>query len=448
MAQLGKHNIKTIDVVVVNLYPFKETILGKGGQGQGGQRRPPLLEAIEQIDIGGPSMLRAAAKNYRDVAVVTDIVDYDKVAKEIEEKGKTSQETNFYLCAKVFAHTASYDALIAEYLREQAGLPVLGETLTLTYEKVQEMRYGENPHQQAAFYKEIGDTRGQLTDLVQLHGKELSFNNINDAHGALELVKEYDEPTVVASKHSNPCGVGSAANIYDAWMKAFNADPKSVFGGVIACNSEIDVKTAEKMNEIFLDIIIAPAFSSDALKILKKKKNVRLCLLENMDIKQPLNALDLKKVSGGILAQTIDNVLLSENKDDLKVVTKRQPTEREMEDLIFTWKIVKYAKSNGIAIGKDKQSIGIGPGQTNRYWPTIQAIEHGHEALGRESTKGAVLASDAFFPVNADCAEAAAAAGITAIIQPGGSMNDGCFVEACDKHGIAMVFTGMRHFRH
>jgi len=441
MNQINQYNIGLIDVVVVNLYPFKQTIL---------QNNVTLTEAIENIDIGGPSMLRAAAKNYQDVAVITDVEDYNKVIDEIESNGKTSVETNFYLCAKLFAHTATYDALIAEYLREQAGLTTFGPSLTLTYEKVQDMRYGENPHQQAAFYKEIRSTEGQLTNLVQLHGLELSFNNINDAHGALELVKEFDQPTVVASKHSNPCGVGSGENIYEAWMKAYNADPVSVFGGVIVCNTKVDFKTAAEMNKIKLDIIIAPAYTKDALKKLQQKpygKNLRILTLENMNIKQPLNSLDIKKVSGGLLVQTVDNTMLSHNKDDFRVVTKKQPTDKELEDLLFAWKLVKHTKSNGIAIGKDKQSIGIGPGQVNRIWATKQAIEHGHEALGKNSTQGACLASDAFFPFD-DCVETAAAAGITAIIQPGGSINDQLSIDACNKHGIAMVFTGMRHFRH
>ena len=437
MRQIEALGIETIDLVIVNLYPFKQTIL---------RENVSLADAIENIDIGGPTMIRAAAKNYKDVAVVVDPADYVRVLAELKDLGEVSQPTKFELCAKVFAHTAHYDALIAKYVAEQAGVPVLGETLTLTYERVQDMRYGENPHQKAAFYKEIGNTTGMLTDIVQLHGKELSFNNINDTHGALELCREFDEPAVVACKHSNPCGVGSADTIYDAYMKAYKSDPMSVYGGIVVCNREVDKATALEMSKIFLEIILAPAFTDEAFDVLSKKKNLRILQLTDIARKQPDSSFDLKKVSGGLLVQNIDNVLLPEGKD-LQVVTERAPSAKEMEDLLFTWKIVKYVKSNGIALGKDMQSIGIGPGQVNRFWPTKQSIEHATETLGAESLQNAVLASDAYFPF-ADCVEAAAAAGITAIIQPGGSMNDQASIDACNAHGIAMVFTGMRHFRH
>ncbi len=436
MKQVEELGVDLIDIVVVNLYPFKQTILKDGVQ---------LEEAIENIDIGGPTMLRAAAKNYRDVSVIIDPLDYDKVIDEIKNSGKVSEKTNFYLAAKVFNHTAHYDTLIANYLRDKAGIEKYPETLSMTFEKVQDMRYGENPHQKAAFYKEAGDNSGMLTGIKQLHGKELSFNNINDTHGALELLKEYSEPTVVACKHSNPCGVASGTNIYDAYVKAYNTDPVSIFGGIVVANRTIEKDTAEEINKIFLEIVLAPDFTDDALEVLTKKKNIRVLKLDNVDRKQSQNAFDVKKVSGGILVQDIDNELL--NDDELKVVTERKPTEKEMEDLLFTWKIVKYTKSNGIAIGKDKQSVGIGPGQVNRIWATEQAIEHGIEQLGEETVKGAVLASDAFFPFD-DCVKAAADAGITAIIQPGGSVRDQDSIDACDKYGIAMVFTGMRHFRH
>lgn len=438
MRQIAEHDISPIDLIVVNLYPFKQTIL---------KENVKLAEAVENIDIGGPSMLRAAAKNYKDVCVVVDPADYESVLAEIINGGKTSEKTNFRLAAKVFNHTAHYDSLISAYLSKKAGTEILPDTITLTYEKLQEMRYGENPHQQAAFYKEVGNSKGQLTDFVQLHGKELSFNNINDTHGALELLKEYSDPTVVACKHSNPCGVGSGRSIYDAYMKAYTADPVSVFGGIVVCNAEVDAKTATEMNKIFLEIVLAPSFSEEAFAILSKKKNIRLLELKNLDVRQAKDSFDFKKVSGGLLVQTIDSVLLSETKGDLKVVTKRRPTEKEMIDLMFTWKIVKYVKSNGIAIGKDGQSLGTGGGQTNRIWACKQAIEHCKEALGSDILKGAVLASDAYFPFP-DCVEAAAAAGITAIIQPGGSQNDQLSIDECDKHDIAMIFTGMRHFRH
>jgi phosphoribosylaminoimidazolecarboxamide formyltransferase/IMP cyclohydrolase len=334
--------------------------------------------------------------------------------------------------------------MIANYMREQRGAEVLPDVITMTYEKVQDMRYGENPHQQAAFYKEIGNTKGFLTDLVQLHGKELSFNNINDTHGALELSKEYSEPTVVACKHANPCGVGSGRDIYQAYMKAYTSDPKSIFGGIIVANREVDEKTAIEINKIFIEIVIAPSYSEEALEILKKKKNIRVLELKHIENKQPKTAYDLKKVSGGLLVQTIDSSLFD---GELQVVTHRKPTELELADMEFAWKIVKYAKSNGIAIGKNTQSLGVGPGQVNRIWACNQAIDHAVEALGADCLQGAALASDAFFPFP-DCVEAAAAAGISCIIQPGGSMKDQESIDACNQHNIAMVFTGMRHFKH
>ena len=435
MAQIEKLGVTPIDLVVVNLYPFKATILKENVE---------LDEAIENIDIGGPTMLRSAAKNYQDVSVIVDPADYEVVLDELKTQKKVKKETNFYLSSKVFEHTSSYDTLIATYMRKQRGATELPEVMTMTFEKVQDMRYGENPHQQAAFYKEVGNTKGMLTDAVQLHGKELSFNNINDTHGALELCKEYTEPTVVACKHANPCGVGSGADIYEAYMRAYTSDPKSIFGGIIVANREIDSKTAHEINKIFIEIVVAPSFSADALEILREKKNIRLLQLKNIEVKQPDTAYDLKKVSGGLLVQTIDNLLYE---GELEVVTDRKPTPEELEDLKFTWKIVKYAKSNGIVIGKNKQSLGVGPGQVNRIWACHQAIDHCKEALGDAILKGASMASDAFFPFP-DCVEAAAAAGITAIIQPGGSMKDQESIDTCNKYGIAMVFAGMRHFKH
>ena len=435
MKQVKELKVDLIDLVIVNLYPFKQTIM---------KPNVTLEDAIENIDIGGPTMLRAAAKNYQDVSVIIDPADYDQVITELKENGKVSVKTNFYLAAKVFNHTAYYDSMIANYLKDKAGLPKYPDTLSMTFEKVQDMRYGENPHQKAAFYKEVGANEGMLTGITQLHGKELSFNNINDTHGALELLKEYDEPTVVACKHSNPCGVASGKDIYDAYVRAYNTDPVSIFGGIVCANRKIDKATAEEISKIFLEIVLAPDFDDDALEILEKKKNIRLLKLDNLDKKQPDTAFDVKKVSGGILVQDIDNKLLD---GELQCVTERKPTEKELEDLLFTWKIVKYTKSNGIAIGKDKQSVGIGPGQVNRIWATEQALDHGTKQLGADTVKGAVLASDAFFPFD-DCVQAAAAAGITAIIQPGGSIRDQDSIDACNKYGIAMVFTGMRHFRH
>lgn len=436
MKQVEELNVELIDMVVVNLYPFKQTIM---------KPNVTLEDAIENIDIGGPTMLRAAAKNYQDVSVVIDPTDYEQVLSEIKETGAVSVKTNFYLAAKVFNHTAYYDTMIANYLRDKAGLPKYPDTISMTFEKVQDMRYGENPHQSAAFYKEVGNSDGMLSGIEQLHGKELSFNNINDLHGALELLKEFDEePTVVACKHSNPCGVASGKDIHEAYVRAYNTDPVSIFGGILCANRKIDKVTAEEISKIFLEIVLAPDFDDDALEVLEQKKNIRLLKLKDVMKKQPETAYDVKKVSGGILVQDIDSKLLG---DDLKVVTDRKPTEKEMEDLLFTWKVVKFTKSNGIAIGKDKQSVGIGPGQVNRIWATEQAIDHGTKQLGEDVVKGAVLASDAFFPFD-DCVEAAHKAGITAIIQPGGSKRDQDSIDACNKYGIAMVFTGMRHFRH
>lgn len=430
MEQIKALGVELIDIVCVNLYPFKQTLL-KGAERQ---------ECIENIDIGGPTVIRAAAKNYQDVAVIVDPEDYSTVINEIKADGQVSLDTKFKLCAKVFEHTAAYDALIASYMLKEAGLNGFRDKLTLTYEKAQDMRYGENPHQGAAFYREIGKRPGSLIEAKQLNGKELSYNNINDTNGALELLREFDEPTIVAVKHANPCGVGSADNIYDAYMKAYESDPVSVFGGIIASNREIDEKTARKMVEIFLEIIVAPSFTEDALEVLKTKKNLRV--LELPTINQPLfdGTFDAKKVLGGLLIQDYNDSLI--DFDKIEYVTEKRPTDEQMEDLVFAMKVVKHTKSNGIAIAKGKQSLGIGPGQVNRIWPTYSAIERSGEKV-----KGAVLASDAFFPFD-DCVKAAAEAGISCIIQPGGSVNDKLSIDACNKYGIAMIFTGKRHFKH
>lgn len=436
MKQLADLKLDTIDLVFVNLYPFKATILKEG---------VTRAEAVENIDIGGPTMLRSAAKNYQDVAVVVDPRDYEKVLAELKADGAVSLDTKFYLMQKVFMHTSSYDTMIADYLRKERNDKEFPETLTMTFEKVQDMRYGENPHQAAAFYREIGRKKGSITDAVQLNGKELSFNNINDTNGALELLKEFTEPTVVACKHGNPCGVGSADNIYDAWKKAYEADKVSIFGGIVVLNREVTLAVAEEMVNIFLEVVVAPSYEKAALELLQTKKNVRLLELKDIEVPQDENAYDLKKVNGGLIVQTIDSMLLKE--EDLRVVTDRAPSEKEMEDLKFAWRVVKFVKSNGIALAKNKQSIGIGPGQVNRIWATKQSIEHAAELIGEDATKGAVLASDAFFPFD-DCVEAAHQAGITAIIQPGGANRDEDSIRKCNEYGIAMVFTGMRHFKH
>lgn len=428
MEQIEKLGVGLIDIIAVNLYPFKQTISKPGAT---------LEEAIENIDIGGPTMLRAAAKNWQDVASIVDPADYIRVLEELKN-GEISKETKFDLCVKVFEHTAAYDALISGYLRGRngGGYP---EKLTLTYEKLQDMRYGENPHQSAAFYREPLDISGTLAAARQLWGKELSFNNINDTNGAVECLREFDEITVVASKHANPCGAGSAGNVYDAYMKAYSADPVSIYGGIVAVNAEVDKKTAEEMTKTFLEIVIAPSFSADALEVLQTKKNLRVLQLPGISSRIKSNAIDIKKPSGGLLIQQPDSILFD---GELKVVTKRVPTKREMEDMIFAWKLVKHLKSNAISAAKDKQSLGLGPGQVSRIWAAEAALQR-----AGEKANGAALASDAYFPFD-DCVRLASKYGIKAIIQPGGSIRDEDSIKACDELGISMVFTGIRHFRH
>ena len=425
MAELG---IDPIDIVVCNLYPFKQTVLNPDSTHE---------DIVENIDIGGPTMLRAAAKNYNFVSVITDPEDYTKVIAELKASGETSFETKEYLAAKVFEHTAHYDALISGYFNKKLNVKS-PKTLTLTYEKKQDLRYGENPHQNAAFYAQIQETEGTLTAANKIHGKELSYNNIGDTDGALETLKEFDEPTIVAAKHANPCGIGSAETIADAFQKAYDADPVSIFGGIVAANREIDKATAEIMSGIFLEVIVAPSFSKEALEVLTKKKNLRLLELPEI-LKSDYTAMKGRTVLGGLLVQDQDQKLINE---ELKVVTKRQPSEKEMEDLMFAWKTVKHAKSNGIALAKDKTTTGVGPGQVSRIWALENAIRQGAERIN-----GSVMASDAFFPFS-DCVEAAHKAGVTAIIQPGGSIRDEDSIKAADEFGIAMVFTGMRHFKH
>lgn len=428
MNQLSELNIDTIDMIIVNLYPFKKTI-SKGNVA--------LEEAIENIDIGGPTMLRAAAKNYKDVVVVVDPVDYERVLTEIEENGDVSEETKFYLAFKVFNHTAAYDALIASYLKDKAGVGGYTDSVTITLEKVQDLRYGENPHQTAAFYKEPLQVPGSIVTAEQLHGKELSFNNINDTNAALELLKEFDKTACVAVKHANPCGVGIGDTAYDAYMRAYECDPVSIFGGIVAINDTVDSKTAAEINKIFVEIVIAPEFTGEALEILKSKKNIRILKLNDIKTKN-YNSYDMKKVNGGMLIQDTDNGELNE----LTFVTDRKPTDEEMENLKFAWRVVKHVKSNAIVLARESMTIGIGPGQMNRIWAAQNAINQ-----AGDRTKGSVMASDAFFPFP-DVAETAAKAGVTAIIQPGGSLNDDKSIEICNKYNIAMIFTGIRHFKH
>lgn len=430
MKQLADLGIETIDIVAINLYPFKETILKPG---------VTLEDAIENIDIGGPTMLRSAAKNHKDVVVICDPADYETVIDELKKNKTVSYDTKYRLALKVFQHTAAYDAMISDYLRKQIGAE-LPDNLTMTFEKVQELRYGENPHQKASYYKEIQPADGSLVRAEQLHGKELSFNNINDTNGALAALREFSEPTVVAVKHANPCGVGTGSDIYTAYKRAYDCDPTSIFGGIVAANRPIDKATAEEINKIFIEIVIAPDFTDEAMEILTQKKNIRLLKLPDIENKEAAGEIDIKKVSGGLLVQGVDDILFDENA--LNVVTDRAPTEKEMEDLRLAMKVVKHIKSNGIVIAKDQATVGIGPGQVNRIWAVENAIRQANTSL-----EGSVLASDAFFPFD-DCVTAAAKAGVTAIIQPGGSIRDQESIDKANELGIAMVFCGIRHFKH
>ncbi|MBO8164739.1 MAG: bifunctional phosphoribosylaminoimidazolecarboxamide formyltransferase/IMP cyclohydrolase [Brevibacillus sp.] len=430
--QLADHSIAPIDFVIVNLYPFKQTVANPD---------VTFADAIENIDIGGPTMLRAAAKNHAYVTVVVDAADYDAVLAELESEGSTTLETRRRLAAKVFRHTAAYDALIAAYLSEQAG-EQLPEHYTMTYEKVQDLRYGENPHQRAAFYRQPLAAAGTVATAEQLHGKELSYNNINDADAALAIVREFSEPAVVAVKHTNPCGVGIGSTIAEACRKAYEADPVSIFGGIVAANRVIDEDTALLLKEIFLEIVLAPDFTEEALAVLREKKNLRLLRLGHLNRQQagPFAPLRVSPVSGGLLVQEYDQRQLQEA--DLTVVTKRQPSPEELAQLAFAWKVVKHVKSNAIVLARDNMTIGVGAGQMNRVGAARIAIEQ-----AGEKAAGAVLASDAFFPMP-DTVEEAARAGVRAIIQPGGSIRDQDSIDACDRHGIAMIFTGIRHFKH
>ena len=424
--QLEQFNITPIDLVAVNLYPFKETIA-----------KPDITEqdAIENIDIGGPTMLRAAAKNFTSVTVVVDPTDYQQVLDNLDAD---SLELRKQLAAKVFRHTAQYDALIAEYFIELTE-ETDPEALTLTFEKVDTLRYGENPHQSAAFYKEADVKGGSIAHAKQLNGKELSYNNIQDANAALEIVMEFSQqPAAVAVKHMNPCGVGIGDTIEQAFQKAYDADPISIFGGIIALNREVDLATAEKLKEIFLEIIIAPSFAQDALELLAKKPNLRL--LETSVEPDQFDSKKVVSVRGGLLVQNRD--LGRVEADDLKLVTDKAPTAEQLEELLFAWKVVKHVKSNAIVVAKDNQTIGVGAGQMNR----VGAAKIAFEQAG-EKAEGAVLASDAFFPMP-DTVENAAKAGIKAIIQPGGSKRDQESIDMCNKYGIVMVMTGMRHFKH
>lgn len=426
--QLDEHQIEPIHLVCVNLYPFAQTIA---------KPNVTVDDAIENIDIGGPSMLRSAAKNHEYVTVVVDPADYELVLAELSETGETKKETRRKLAAKVFRHTAAYDALIAEYMTNLAG-EENPEKLTVTYERKQSLRYGENPHQKAAFYRKPLGSTFSIANATQLHGKELSYNNINDANAALQIVKEFSEPAAVAVKHMNPCGVGIGEDVFTAFTKAFAADPVSIFGGIIALNREVDSQTAEKLHEIFLEIIIAPSFSEHALAILSKKKNLRLLTIPFEQAQR--SEQKLTSIEGGLLVQDDDNY--SYDDATITVPTKRQPTAEEWQALKLGWKIVKHVKSNAIVVNDKDMTLGIGAGQMNRVGAANIAL-----AQAGDKARGGALASDAFFPMD-DTVEAAAQAGITAIIQPGGSIRDEDSIKKADEYGIAMVFTGVRHFKH
>ena len=436
VATMQQHGIEPIDMVVVNLYPFEATVAKPGCT---------LEDAIENIDIGGPTMLRSAAKNNADVTVIVDPADYRKVLDEMKGKGgSVSNETNFRLAVKVYQHTAAYDGAISNWLgaRTGEGIEPYPETLTFQYRKAQGMRYGENPHQSAAFYveKEVGEA--SISTARQLQGKELSYNNIGDTDAALECVKQFTEgPACVIVKHANPCGVAIGSTLLDAYDRAYKTDPESAFGGIIAFNRELNAETAKAIcDRQFVEVIIAPKVSADASAIVASKKNVRLLECGEW---APVSVarLDFKRVNGGMLVQDADLDLHG----DLKVVTNRQPTEKEMIDLLFTWRVCKFVKSNAIVYGRGGMTIGVGAGQMSRVNSArIAAIKAEHAGL---EVKGAVMASDAFFLFR-DGIDNAASAGITAVIQPGGSMRDEEVIAAANEHGMAMVFTGMRHFRH
>jgi len=420
--QLQSIGGELIDLVIVNLYPFESVSQDPNAT---------FDQVIENIDIGGPTLIRAAAKNHDRVTVICDPNDYASVLSQLKT-GTLSSAERKRLAAKAFAYTAYYDTLIAQYLEQ----PIFPDKLTIALQKVSELRYGENPHQKAAFYRQVPRSESSIADAVQLHGKELSFNNIYDAQAAWQMVSAFDEPCVVAVKHNNPCGLAVADTLYDAYVKTYEADPVSIFGGIVACNRQVDLATAKLMYKIFLEVIIAPDFSPEALQILTKKPNIRLLKLAPALSRD----WDWKKVPGGFLIQEGDIIDLDESL--LQVVTNRQPTPQEWQDLRFAWKVVKYVKSNAIVLCKDKQLLGVGAGQMNR----VQSVRLSAAQAG-EKARGSVLGSDAFFPF-ADNIEEAAKCGVTAIIQPGGSVRDQEVIEACNRYGIAMVFTGIRHFRH
>ena len=433
---MAKHDIEPIDMVVVNLYPFEATVANSGCS---------LEDAIENIDIGGPTMLRSAAKNNKFVTVLVNPADYELVIDEMKQgSGEVSEKTNFDLAVKVYQHTAAYDGAISNWLGQRVGEDNADfpPTMSLQFHKAQGMRYGENPHQKAAFYVEKNIKEASIATARQLQGKELSYNNIGDTDAALECVKQFNEvPACVIVKHANPCGVATGESLLDAYQRAFSTDPESAFGGIIAFNKELDAETAQAIvDKQFVEVIIAPRVSKEASEVVAAKKNVRLLECGEWAA-QSEQRLDYKRVNGGLLVQDTDLSLSA----DWKVVTKRAPSDKEREDLEFVWQVAKFVKSNAIVYGKDGMTIGVGAGQMSRVNSArIAGIKAEHAGL---EVNGAAMASDAFFPFR-DGIDNAAAAGITAVIQPGGSIRDEEVIAAADEAGIAMVFTGMRHFRH
>ena len=430
---MQEHGIEPIDLLAVNLYPFEQTI---------SRDDATLDDAIENIDIGGPAMIRAASKNHDGVAVVVDPADYSDVLETLRT-GNMTVEYRRGLAAKAYAHTASYDTAISRYLSSSLGQDLAGDRFLYSGALSETLRYGENPHQEAAFYADQASVAGSLARAEQLQGKALSYNNIADTDAALECVKQFDGPACVIVKHANPCGVAVSTSIHEAYDKAFKTDPTSAFGGIIAFNQPLDAKTAAAIIERqFVEVIVAPDIDDDALPVVAEKKNVRL--LKTGDWTDASSgAFDFKKVSGGLLVQSSDDGDITA--DDLKVVTEKQPDQQQIDDLLFAWKVAKFVKSNAIVFCRDGMTIGVGAGQMSRVYSTkIAAIKAGDEGLAVE---GSVMASDAFFPFR-DGIDSAAEHGISAIIQPGGSMRDDEVIQAANEHGLAMVFTGMRHFRH
>ena len=429
---MAEHNIEPIDLLAVNLYPFEQTVARDDAN---------INDAIENIDIGGPAMIRAASKNHVDVAVIIDPKDYGTVLESLKKDGLTL-ESRRRMAAKAFAHTASYDTAITKYLSGSIGDDPLGDRFLYAGTQVEKMRYGENPHQDAAFYVDQWAAKGSLATATQLQGKALSYNNIADSDAALECVRRFDAPACVIVKHANPCGVAVAEDIGTAYDKAFQTDPTSAFGGIVAFNRSLDATTARAIiDRQFVEVIIAPSIDGEAATVLSEMKNVRV--LDTGDWTTSVDDLEIKKVSGGLLVQSSD--LGNITADDLKVVTKKAPAPEQIEDMLFAWTVVKYVKSNAIIFCKNKATIGVGAGQMSRVYSTkIAALKAADEGL---VVKGSVMASDAFFPFR-DGIDTAAETGIAAIIQPGGSMRDDEVIQAADEHGLAMVFTGMRHFRH